>query len=40
MREGFISAEAAKRDYGVGVTDGKLDVEATAALRKTLEPEK
>jgi N-methylhydantoinase B len=38
VREGFISAEAARRDYGVVVTDGKLDAEATTKLRKALEP--
>jgi N-methylhydantoinase B len=34
VREGYISAEAAQRDYGVVVTaEGMLDAEATAKLR-------
>jgi N-methylhydantoinase B len=30
---GFVTAEAAARDYGVVVTDGQIDRDATAALR-------
>jgi N-methylhydantoinase B len=34
VREGYISAEAAQRDYGVVVTaEGMLDAEASAKLR-------
>jgi N-methylhydantoinase B len=39
VREGFISAEKARRDYRVVVAaDGKLDAEATTRLRKAPEP--
>jgi len=35
VRSGFVSAEAAQRDYGVVVTaDGRIDAAATAALRR------
>jgi N-methylhydantoinase B len=30
---GFVSEEAAERDYGVAITDGVIDEDATAALR-------
>jgi N-methylhydantoinase B len=34
VRSGFVSSEAAKRDYGVVVAaDGLVDLPATAALR-------
>jgi N-methylhydantoinase B len=33
IRDGFVSLEAARRDYGVAVGDGALDHSATAALR-------
>ena len=34
VREGFISAEAARRDYGVAVAaDGTVDAAETARLR-------
>jgi N-methylhydantoinase B len=38
IRDGFVSVEAARRDYGVVVGDGVLDPSATAALR-TAKPE-
>lgn len=34
IRDGFVSIEAARRDYGVVVRDGVLDVAATSALRE------
>ena len=35
VRFGFVSPEAAQRDYGVAVrTDGTLDAAATASLRR------
>jgi N-methylhydantoinase B len=37
VAEGFVSAEAAQRDYGVVVVDGRLDAKATMSLRKALE---
>ena len=37
MREGYVSRDAAHRDYGVLVTgDGKLDASATKLLRARL----
>ena len=33
IRDGFVSVEAARRDYGVVVRDGVLDAAATEALR-------
>jgi len=33
IRDGFVSVEAARREYGVVVRDGVLDVDATDALR-------
>lgn len=33
VRGGFVSAEAARRDYGVAIVDGALDETATARLR-------
>jgi N-methylhydantoinase B len=33
IRDGFVSVDAARRDYGVVVGDGVLDCSATAALR-------
>jgi len=35
IRDGFVSIEAARHDYGVIVRDGVLDYAATAALRAT-----
>lgn len=35
VRQGLVSVAAARRDYGVAVTDdGRLDAEATASLRR------
>jgi len=36
VRCGFVSAEAARRDYGVVLADGALDEKKTAALRRRL----
>ena len=33
VRRGYVSAEAARRDYGVALNDGEVDAAATAALR-------
>jgi len=33
VEEGFVSAEAAERDYGVAIPEGKVDAERTGALR-------
>ena len=33
VQRGFVSADAARRDYGVALTDGTVDEEATATLR-------
>ncbi|MCA0997299.1 hydantoinase B/oxoprolinase family protein [Alloyangia pacifica] len=33
VEAGFVTAERARRDYGVALTDGRIDTEATAALR-------
>jgi len=35
IRDGFVSVDAARSDYGVVVSDGVLDDAATAALRVT-----
>jgi N-methylhydantoinase B len=38
VRGGFVSAEAARRDYGVAITEGALDEVATARLRAQRPP--
>ncbi|WP_223880922.1 hydantoinase B/oxoprolinase family protein [Roseococcus microcysteis] len=38
VRGGFVSAEAARRDYGVAIADGALDEAATARLRAQRPP--
>ncbi|OJY38967.1 MAG: hypothetical protein BGP06_15105 [Rhizobiales bacterium 65-9] len=38
MRAGFIDAEAARRDYGVAIVDGRLDDGATRELRQEHRP--
>ena len=35
VQAGFVTVQAAKRDYGVVLIDGRLDTEATADLRRT-----
>jgi N-methylhydantoinase B len=35
---GFVSADAAKRDYGVVISKGKVDAEATASTRAARDP--
>jgi len=39
VRRGFVSLAKAKEEYGVVILDGRVDAEATAALRKTLAAE-
>ncbi|MCW3475619.1 hydantoinase B/oxoprolinase family protein [Limobrevibacterium gyesilva] len=38
VQRGFLSAEAARRDYGVVIVEGELDAAATAALRTARRP--
>ncbi|SFB17161.1 N-methylhydantoinase B [Poseidonocella pacifica] len=34
VQAGFVTAQAARRDYGVALSDGKIDLEATTELRQ------